>query len=574
MRELAAQSQFFSISAILVIASLVGLIGHLLRQTLIVSFTIVGILVGPAMLGIARSSADFGFLSELGVAVLLFLVGLKLDLDLVRSIGPVALIAGLGQVATTAAVGALACWGAGLDATTSLYLSVALSFSSTVIVVKLLSDKRETETLHGQVALGVLIVQDVLVIFAMVALSAVGIGTQAGGSSDDVLQRLVLATIALLGVAVFVRVLARPLIELLVHARELLLVFSIAQAALFAGLGDTLGLGKELGGLLAGVSLASTHYRDAIAARLTPVRDFLLLFFFVSIGARFEPAHITANIGTGLALLVLVLVGKPLIVVALMGAMGFRRRTGFLTGLTLAQISEFSLIFMAMGVALGHVQAAALGLLTVVGLVTIAVSTYAISHSHEFYAVIEPFLEAFERQNPWRERRVVEHAVVDHPYDVIVLGMGRFGNAIARRLERSGLNVLGVDFSPAAVHSWRKHGGEAHYGDVSDPDLVTGLPLRGTRWIVCAVTEPAPSMCDVEPRLALVHALKHAGYQGRIAVATADEGLAGRLTSAGVDLVLDPFQDAADRAVELLVTGEAPERISTADPQGQRDIKA
>src|SRR5690606_34056043 len=201
----------------------------------------------------------------------------------------------------------------------------------------------------------------------------------------------------------FVRYVANPLTERLARTPELLLIFAIAQAAIFAAIGDFVGLGKEVGGLLAGVSLASTPYRETIAARLAPLRDFLLLFFFIALGSALDLSLLGAHVTGAIILSLFVLIGNPLIVLIIMGALGYRKRTGFLAGLTVAQISEFSLIFIAMGVSLGHVQEDALGLVTMVGLVTIAASTYMITYSHRLYALFEPLLAVFERKGTPRE---------------------------------------------------------------------------------------------------------------------------------------------------------------------------
>jgi Kef-type K+ transport system membrane component KefB len=279
---------FYEMAALLVLAAAVGFIGLLLRQPLIVSFIAVGILAGPSVFDIARSDEQIDFLAELGIAVLLFLVGLKLDFKLVRTLGPVALMTGLGQVVFTTVFGFLIGLALGLGTVTSLYVAVALTFSSTIIIVKLLSDKREIDSLHGRIALGFLIVQDIVVVIAMIVLSAVGIGAAGDGALTDVIVVLGYGLAMLAAVAVFIRYVADPLVERLSRAPELLVSFAIGWAALLAAVGHYLGFGKELGGLLAGVSLASTPYREAIASRLASLRDFLLLFFFIALGAALD----------------------------------------------------------------------------------------------------------------------------------------------------------------------------------------------------------------------------------------------------------------------------------------------
>jgi Kef-type K+ transport system membrane component KefB len=452
MTDIIAISVFYEFAALLVLAAGVGLVGLALRQPLIVSFIAVGILAGPSALGIARSSEYIQLFAELGVAVLLFLVGLKLDLKLIRTLGLVSLTTGLGQVIFTSVIGFLICLVLGLDALTSLYVAVALTFSSTIIVVKLLSDKKEIDSLHGQIALGFLIVQDLVVVLAMVALSALGIGVSTDAPLLEVAMTLVSGA-ALLGVVgLFIRYLAEPLVRRVARAPELLVCFVIGWAALLAALGDYLGLGKELGGLLAGVSLASTQFRESIATRMAPLRDFLVLFFFIGLGARLDLGLFDQELVSAILLSLFVLIGNPLIVLIIMGLMGYRKRTGFLAGLTVAQISEFSLIFMAMGLSIGHVDEQALGLVTLVGLITIGLSTYMITYSHRLYDWLEPLLGPFERAVPHREDREAGFGKWQK-FDVLLFGLGRYGMGIARRLGQHGLRVLGVDFNPEVIRS-------------------------------------------------------------------------------------------------------------------------
>jgi Kef-type K+ transport system membrane component KefB len=570
LTDLVVQSAFGEIAALLVMAAAIGIIGLFLRQPLIVSFIAVGLLAGPSAFDIVRSDNEIDLLAQLGIAVLLFLVGIKLDIKLIRSLGAVALMTGLGQVAFTSLFGFLIGLALGLSALTSLYVAVALTFSSTIIIVKLLSDKREIDSLHGQIALGFLIVQDLVVVFAMIILSAVGIGTGAADGPGSIL--VVLGSgVAMVGlVFVFVRYAADPLTEGLARAPELLVVFAIALAAMFAAIGDFVGLGKEVGGLLAGVSLASTPYRETIAARLAPLRDFLLLFFFIALGATLNLSLLGTHIAAAAVFSVFVLVGNPLIVLAIMGAMGYRKRTGFLAGLTVAQISEFSLIFVAMGVSLEHVDADALGLVTMVGLITIAASTYMITYSHQIYPLFEPLLGVFERKKTPREPGERSHRG-KLEYDIVIFGLGRFGTAISLRLKNKGVRVLGVDFNPAVVRRWRTLGLDAEYGDATDPEFVAGLPLDSAQWVVSTIPVHPTGLSHEDSRTTLIQVTRAAGFRGRVAVTSQSNVDKEDLLTSGADIVLEPFQDAADRAVDLLSGGEQYERTSdlAIGPNGQ-----
>lgn len=561
--EFLTQSAFGEVAGLLVLAAVVGYIGIILRQPLIVSLIAVGLIAGPSALNVVRSGELITLLSELGIAALLFLVGIKLDIKLIRSLGAVSLMTGLGQVAFTSVFGFLIGLALGFDAVTSIYVAVALTFSSTIIIVKLLSDKREIDSLHGQIAIGLLIVQDLVVVIAMITLATVEIGSGDGRGFGNIFAVLG-SGMALVGlVAIFVRYVANPLSERLARAPELLVIFAIALATMFAAVGDLVGIGKEVGGLLAGVSLASTPYRETIAARLAPLRDFLLLFFFIGLGATVELSLLGTQIEAAVIFSLFVLIGNPLIVLAIMGSMGYRKRTGFLAGLTVAQISEFSLIFIAMGVALGHVNSEALGLVTLVGLVTIAASTYMITYSHQLYSVFEPVLGILERKGTPREPGGSHHDI--YHCDVVIFGLGRFGTAIGMRLKNKGIRVLGVDFNPIAVRRWRNLGLNTEYGDATDLEFVSTLPLGTAKWVVSTIPIHLTGVSYEDTRRTLIQAVRSFRFRGRIAVTSHSEADTVEQLAFGADIVLEPFQDAADRAVDLLSGGERLERMSIPD---------
>ena len=514
-------------------------------------------LAGPDVLGLVSSVDFIGTLSQISIAVLLFLVGLKLDVGLVRNLGKVAIATGLGQVTFTAFFGFLICVALGMDAVTSLYIAIALTFSSTIIIVKLLSDKQEISALHGKIALGFLIVQDIFVVLAMVTLSAIGVGLgeDAGGLWD--VARVFLGGAAMVGaVMVFIRYIANPLLGQIARSPELMVIFSVGWAASLAALGDVLGFGKELGGLLAGVSLASTEFREAISSRLAALRDFLLLFFFINLGATLQLSTLGGQIGPAIVLSLFVLIGNPLIVLAIMGYMGYRKRTGFLAGLTVAQISEFSLIFMAMGITIGHIGGEAMGLVTLVGLVTIALSVYMITWSHKLYEVCEPWLGIFERRHAHREISDTEGAAEVAGHDFVVFRLGRYGCRIGARLREQGYRVLGIDFDPEALATWRSMGMNAMYGDATDPEFVAHLDLTGVQAVVSAVPRDRGALTEADPQLALLHGLHSANYRGRVFLSVQQVAEADELLHQGAAVVLKPFDDAADYAVRQLTASD------------------
>ena len=541
---LVLESPFAEVAALLLAAALLGGLALWLRQPLILAFIVVGVLQGPAVLGWVTAADEIDLLAKVGIALLLFVVGLKLDLRLVRSLGLLALAAGVGQMMFSGLVGYALCRVFGLEALASLYVAMALALSSTIIVVKLLSDKREIDGLHGRTAVGVLIVQDMAVLLVMLGLTAFG-GGEPGLGIWSAAAEILVQSVVMLGLMVLaVRYVFPVLLHRLAASSELLVLFAVAWAVALAAAAEWIGFSKEVGAFLGGVSLASSPYREAIGARLVSLRDFLLLFFFIDLGARLDLGLLGGQAGLAVALSVSVLVGKPFVLLAILGSLGYRKRTGFLTGVSLSQISEFSLILATLGLSLGHVDRATLSLITLVAIVSVAVSTYLTLYAHPLYERLGPWLRVFERRVPHPEE-LASGARSGEPLDVILFGLGRYGGQIARGLVARGRNVLGVDFDPQTVRAWRREGLSARYGDAHDPELLPTLPLGRASWVVSTAVER-----DVNT--ALLAALRSHHFQGRVALRAHDTHDVDALMQAGADVVLEPFRDGAREAVEML----------------------
>ncbi|MCB1772140.1 MAG: cation:proton antiporter [Gammaproteobacteria bacterium] len=544
---------FYQIGAVLGLAAAGGALALLLRQPLIVAFIAVGILLGPSGFSVVVQRDEIELFARLGITLLLFVVGLKLDVHIIRTVGPVALLTGLGQVVFTSVVGYLIALALGMNSVTAVYVAVALTFSSTIIIVKLLSDKREVDSLHGRIAVGFLIVQDIVVVLVMIGLTAVGQAADGASLGREAVLIVVKGVLMLLTVVMLTRYVLPHVLHRLARSAELLVLFAIAWAITGASIGDVLGFSKEVGAFLAGVSIASTAYRELVAARLVSLRDFLLLFFFIELGANLDFSTIGEQTGAAVVFSLFVLIGNPLIVMAIMGFMGYRKRTGFLAGLTVAQISEFSLILAALGLSLGHLEKSTVGLVTLVGLITISASTYMILYSHALYARFGPYIDAFERRIPHRE--VTESNEQGGDIHVLLVGLGRFGSTLAGMLRARGCRLLAIDFDPTTVKRHEGEGYPAQYGDAEDSEFIASLPLDRVKWVVGTFRDQSLSR-------ALLQALYQFGYPGRLALSASTSREADALREAGADLVLVPYIDAAKEAADMLVRECRPARVS------------
>jgi Kef-type K+ transport system membrane component KefB len=451
-------------------------------------------------------------------------------------VGKIALMTGLGQVLFTSLIGYFIGLALGFSSLHSFYIAVALTFSSTIIIVKLLSDKKEIDSLHGQIAIGFLIVQDILVILVMIVISALGNGENISLAGN--LIKTLISGMALLAFALIAMKWIIPGISpFLARSKELLTLFAIAWAVSLATVGEITGFSGAVGAFLAGVSLASSDFKDVISSRLTSLRDFLLLFFFVNLGADINISDLGSQVFPALIFSAFVLIGNPIIVLIIMGIMGYRKRTSFLAGLTVAQISEFSLIFAALGLAVGHITEEVVGLITLVGLITIGLSTYLILNSHQIYEFLSPALGIFQRKIPYRENEI--KAVKIKKYELIIIGMGRFGTKLCEMLdEHPEINYLGIDFDPSVIKRYRLKGKDIVYGDIEDPELLGHIPFQDTKLIINTVP-------DYRLSKQLTKALKRENYTGKIYLMALNDAEYQSLSFIGAEQVLRPHQMAA-----------------------------
>lgn len=471
---------FTEISLLLVLSAVISMVARALRQPLIIGHIFTGILVGPSLLGLIESPQTIETFANFGIALLLFIVGLGLNPKVIKEVGRVSLLTGIGQVVFTSIFGYLIVRGLGYGAMASFYISVALTFSSTIIILKLLTDKKEHTKLFGKISIGFLLVQDLIATFALLIASATGVA----GFSFSQLGSLALkgggVGLAVILVSKFV---IKPLTAFLSRSQELLFLFAIAWGFGIGALFYELGFSLEVGALIAGVALATMTYAQEVSSRLRPLRDFFIVVFFISLGAKLNLSSVVEILPEAIGLSVFVLVGNPLIVMVIMGLLGYTKKTSFKAGLAVAQISEFSLIFMLIGQRNGQVTAEAVSLVTVIGLITIAVSSYMITYSDSLYAFLERYLRLFER------RKLKAEHETRHSYDAVLFGYKKGGSEFARVLNRIAKRYVVVDYDPDAIDMMERHNIPYVYGDATDMELLEEIDLAQVKLIVSLVSD-------------------------------------------------------------------------------------
>ncbi len=486
------QDIFINLSIIIILAVVISGIMRLLKQPLLIGYIITGILAGPLFLGLISSETIFDIFAKLGVALLLFMVGLHLNPKVIKEVGKVSLFTGLGQVIFTSIIGFLIAKTFGFSNIAAIYIAVALTFSSTIIIMKLLSDTKQIDSLHGKIAVGFLIVQDLVAIFALMIISSLSYNASLPGGIVATFFKGIIALIIIIFLTYFF---FPKLTKSISNSQEFLFLFSIGWCLALSSLFFYMGFSIEIGALIAGVTLSITPYAQEISAKTKPLRDFFIVLFFVILGSQMIIGDITGRLIEITLFSLFILIGNPLIVMIIMGYMGFTKRTGFLAGLTVAQISEFSLILIALGMSVGHLSQEILSVVTTVGLITITGSTYMIIYSNKLYPLLSPCLSIFEKKKLNRKKEYSNN------YDIILFGYNRTGFGILNALKAIKKKYLVVDFNPEIVNNLSKSKIPCVYGDAYDNEFISGLPLEKAKIIISTVP-------DLEVNLLLLKEIK------------------------------------------------------------------
>jgi Kef-type K+ transport system membrane component KefB/Trk K+ transport system NAD-binding subunit len=475
-------SIFFGLSIILVIATLVALIMRLIGQPLIIGHIITGILVGPAVLNLITSPETFHSFSEIGVALLLFIIGLGLNPRAIKEVGSVVGIAGISTIISTAIIGWLGSKLLGFGAMESLLFGIALAFSSTIVVLKLLSDKREQHRLYAKIAIGMTLIEDIAATVALLFLTAKGENKAfAIGTLIFLISKGLIVGFTMYQVSS--KVLPK-LQKTVADSQEFLFLSAISWGFGSAALFEKIGLSQEVGALFAGICLSTLPFAQEVSSRLRPLRDFFIVLFFITLGSQL---HLTAISDTlpliflGIAVVVII---KPLVALVIVSLLGYTKQTSFKASAMLGQAGEFSIIFMVLAVSRNLASESILTAITVVALVSIASSTYIITYLETIYKRLEAYLEVFEKGG--QASREVEHV---RKYDLILFGYQKGGHEFLRVFQQLKKPYLVVDYDPEMIEAMEHKKIHCLYGDATDPELLEEAGLSKAKLVVSMISD-------------------------------------------------------------------------------------
>lgn len=473
-------SLFTEISLVIAIAAFVGLAMKLLRQPMVIGYILTGIIVGPAVLDIVHSESTFEVFATIGIALLLFIIGLGLNPKVVKEVGRAAVLTGVGQIIFTTVFGYGLVTLLGYSSLEALFIAVALTFSSTIIVLKLLSDKKEQGRLYGKIAVGFLLVQDVVATMALVIAST---NSEGGSGLSDIFVLLLKGGLIGAGLFLASTFVLPKLSKLIAESTEFLFLFSIGWGFGVATLFAQAGFSIEVGALFAGVSLAPMVYAQEVGSRLRPLRDFFIVLFFVALGANLNLESVAGVLPEAILLSAFVLIGNPFIVISIMGLLGYTKKTSFKAGLTVAQISEFSLIFILLGNAQGNVSDETVSLVTMVALITIAFSTYMIIYADTLYNYLERYLALFERRKTKSEKRTTDR------HDAILFGYKKGGSEFIKVFKRMKARFMVIDYDPEVIDHLEHSRIPYIYGDAMDAELLDEANIYKAKLIVSTIND-------------------------------------------------------------------------------------
>ncbi len=531
-------SLFYDVGVAVAAAAILAIVFNMLKQPTILGYIMAGLIIGP-VLGIVKDTAVLANFSEIGIALLLFIIGIELDLKRVKQLGLSPIFVGFLQVIATTVISYFLATAVGFSPLQAIYVGLIVAFSSTMVVIKLLSDKNELDSLHGELVLGVLIVQDLLAVFAMVLLSTVS-------SFSPAALALVVGKGAVLVVsAIAAAYVLNKAMKYAVTSKELLFIFALSVCMLFAAWAAFLNYSLAIGAFIAGIILGNTQYNYEVAGKVKPLRDFFLTLFFVSLGMQLTFSNSNGMLVKTAAAALMVVVLKPIITFAITKVFRFGNRTAVLSSLQLGQVSEFSLIIVASGVALGHISNQFFSITALLTMATFALTAYVIKFDNSIYHAISPFVRVFERLSS-KEKHL--DSIAEKPKGhIIVFGVYKMGAKVIELLRKKNQKIVVVDYNPEKIRGMIEEGVSCVCSDMGNWDIDKMLEYKAAKAIISTVR-------DKDNNIALIGRIKASGSKAAIIIAAYSEEEAFELYKKGADYVMLPDQMAGEYIITTLIS--------------------
>lgn len=523
---------FIQFAIILSISSFLGLVALKFKIPLVVSYLLTGLTISAVSVFDASGSMVLHVLPEIGIAFVLFLIGMELDLSEIKSLGLPIVVSAIGQIIVSALLGFWIAGLLGFGTTESIFLGIGLAFSSTVVVVKMLIENKDLSSLYGKLSIGILLVEDMV---AIVVLMLISVGSSA--LNTGIHQSLPVLSLILKALGLFIltfvlsKYVLRNIFDRVAKSTELLFFTSITWCFAFTSLAVLAGFSVEIGAFLAGVALASSPYHLQIQGKIKPLRDFFLTLFFIYLGSLVKIEYLISGAWAILAFSVFALFIKPVIYVMLLGRFGFKKHTTFQTAVNLSQISEFSLIVLVVGASYADVSPLTISVMASTAVLSIIGSSILIGNSKKLYKILGSLVGFFSKSKSIHFLETSSFS--ENEGQIVVVGADRVGRQIVNYLSRVKIPFLVIDFNPHLVKELGEKGINVVYGDIGDPEVLDSLQIEKTKLVIST----ASSLSDNET---LLFELKRRGSKAVVVLRAEDANQGKALREMGADHIIFP----------------------------------
>jgi Kef-type K+ transport system membrane component KefB len=466
------------LALIIITATVIAFLARKTGQPTIVAYIVTGLILG-AGLNLVSETEMTSLFSELGLVFLLFLIGLEMNIKKIRDVLRPVTVIGFIQMGLFLIVGFLVAVVLGFSTVESLFIGAAIMFSSTALVVKLLTDKDQASEMYGKLDIGILLVQDVAVV-VLFALISSGMGNPSAIILRFVEVIFLIAVISSLSI-ILSRYGLSKLFRGISSNQHTLFIFGIAWAFLFISTAEALNISTEIGAFVAGLGLAQLTYSPEIQERVRPLTDLFMAIFFINFGLSIVPSQLSIYLIEAAILAAILIPFKLLVFFFLIDRMGYSLETSFLGGINMTQTSEFSLILASIAVSNGLIGEGILGFVGVIAVTSMGISSYLIQYNERILEKLRPYIEKFESEN---HRELIEGELEDH---AVIIGYDELARNVADELSKFFDQVAVVDESPENVEKLRKSDHKYIYGDIRHGEVRKKAALEKAEIVICFV---------------------------------------------------------------------------------------
>lgn len=475
------------IGMIIILCAFIASLSRLIKQPPLFAYVLSGLIIGPALFGFVKDIDTITSLSEIGVAFLVFLAGLEISFKKLKQVNmKKILLIGLLQIVTLLLIALPINKLIGLNVMQSVYIGIIITFSSTMIVLKILSDKNELVTLHGRILIAILLLQD---LFAICAISMINSGKVGVMTIAPAIVKLIFIIAVAFILQKFVLNYLFRKATASKHAKELVVLFSLSVLFLFIILSLVLGISIAIGAFIGGMALANLTYKTELEGRIKPLRDFFSILFFVALGMQITFEGLREEIALFAFLIIGAMILKPFITFVLLKIFGYTEKTSFVSALGLAQLSEFSIIVAVIGFSAGVLTHAMLSTIIIATILSMSLTVFLMEKENSIYTIFRKPL-SFLSFIPVREN---VGYMDKSDKTILLIGCDRMGKIILRDfLVTHRDEVVILDYNPEIIAFLKEKKIACIYGDVENPDIFESLDVSK----LTRVISTAPNLSD------------------------------------------------------------------------------